>query len=342
MIIGITGFLGAGKDTVAEYLMSLGFHHISLSDMIRDELRKKGLSLSRENQQKMGNSLREKYGSAILAQRALKKMSWDKNWVVTSIRTPAEVETLKQTEKFVLIFVDAPIRVRWERIKARRKEGDPHSFSEFKTLEERELRGKGSEQQLIAVRECAEIILKNDLTIEALHKKIDRIIAKLKKKKEFLRPTWDEYFLEVMDAVARRATCDRGRSGAVIVRNKQILTTGYVGSPVGIEHCDEVGHLMQTVHHSDGSVSKHCVRTTHAEQNAICQAAKYGISIDGATLYCKMTPCFACAKMIVNSGIKRVVCKKAYHRGKDSEELFKKANVKLEILDKTPEKYINQ
>jgi dCMP deaminase len=99
---------------------------------------------------------------------------------------------------------------------------------------------------------------------------------------------------------------------------------------------------MKTVVHEDGKKTQHFVRTTHAEQNAICQAAKLGIAIDGATIYCKMTPCLACAKMIINAGIKRVVCEKKYHDGADSEELFKKAKVELEILSEEIQKYLNQ
>src|SRR5574344_1449422 len=106
--------------------------------------------------------------------------------------------------------------------------------------------------------------------------------------KKHIRPTWDEYFMEVCRTVAKRATCDRGMSGCVIARDNQILVTGYVGSPAGLPHCDDVGHLMRKVIHDDGSITQHCVRTVHAEQNAICQAAKRGISIDGATVYCKM------------------------------------------------------
>ena len=153
------------------------------------------------------------------------------------------------------------------------------------------------------------------------------------------RPTWDEYFMEVCRAISQRATCDRGRSGCVIAKDKQILVTGYVGSPVGMLHCDEIGHQIETVTHIDGVVRKHCVRTTHAEQNAICQAAKLGIAINGGTVYCKMIPCFACAKMIINAGIKRVVCEKKYHAGGDSEKLLRDAGVKLDILNDEVEQY---
>ena len=156
------------------------------------------------------------------------------------------------------------------------------------------------------------------------------------------RPSWDEYFIEIMHSVAKRSTCDRGKIGCVISRDNQILVTGYAGSPKGLPHCDEVGHEMKTITHDDGSKSQHCVRTTHAEQNAICQAAKLGISIDGATLYSKMTPCYTCAKMLINAGIKRVVCEKRYHQGQDTEKLFKAAGVKLDILNNEVEKYEEQ
>jgi len=157
-----------------------------------------------------------------------------------------------------------------------------------------------------------------------------------------MRPTWDKYFIEIMRSVAKRATCDRGRSGCVIARDNQILVTGYVGSPKGLAHCDEIGHEMKKVVHDDGSVTKHCVRTTHAEQNAICQAAKLGVNIDGATLYCKMTPCYVCAKMLINAGIVRVICEKAYHDGKDTERIFKEAGIKLEIINNEIEDYPKQ
>jgi dCMP deaminase len=141
------------------------------------------------------------------------------------------------------------------------------------------------------------------------------------------RPSWDEYFIEICKAVRSRATCDRGRNGVVIVKGKQILTTGYVGSPIGMPHCDDVGHIIKETKHEDGRVTKHCLRTTHAEINAITQAAKLGVALDGATLYSLLEPCLHCAKAIVNSGIKRVVCEKRYHDAIEAQEIFQKAGV---------------
>ena len=159
---------------------------------------------------------------------------------------------------------------------------------------------------------------------------------------KYKRPSWDDYFMEVADAISRRATCDRGRSGCVIARDKQLLVTGYVGSPKGLPHCDDAGHQMKKVIHEDGHITQHCVRTVHAEQNAICQAAKRGISIDGATLYCRMTPCRTCAMLIINCGIIRIVCENRYHSADESEDMFKQAGIQLDYVSNEVLKYKEQ
>jgi dCMP deaminase len=164
----------------------------------------------------------------------------------------------------------------------------------------------------------------------------------MEKKSKYVRPSWDEYFMEIANTVAKRATCDRGRAGCVVVKDKQILVTGYVGSPKGLPHCDDVGHLMKKVIHEDGHVSQHCVRTIHSEQNAITQAARFGIALDGSTMYVKMTPCRTCAMLIINTGIKRVVCEKKYHAGAESEEMFRQAGVRLDYFSEDVLKYDNQ
>jgi dCMP deaminase len=156
------------------------------------------------------------------------------------------------------------------------------------------------------------------------------------------RPNWDRYFLDLCEAVSKRATCDRGRSGYVIVKDKRIMTTGYVGAPSGLPHCDEAGHDMRKVLDDNGNVTQHCVRTLHAEQNAIIQAARFGIPLEGATLYCKMTPCRTCAMMIINAGIKRVVCQKRYHADEDTKQMLKQARVELTVLNDKVEKYRRQ
>ncbi len=112
------------------------------------------------------------------------------------------------------------------------------------------------------------------------------------------RPSWDAYFIEVAKVVASRSTCARAQVGCVIVRDRRILTTGYNGSPAGLPHCTEVGHFL---------VDGHCIRTLHAEHNAVIQAALHGISTLEAELYVTHQPCYNCAKMIINAGIEKVV-----------------------------------
>lgn len=167
--------------------------------------------------------------------------------------------------------------------------------------------------------------------------KLNNKTAEIKEK--YVRPSWDEYFMEVMEAISKRATCDRGKSGCVIVKNKQILVTGYVGSPKGLPHCDDVGHQLKKALNEDGTISEHCVRTVHAEQNAICQAAKLGVPVDGATVYCRMTPCRVCAMLLINCGIVRVVCERKYHAGAETEEMFKKVGIKLEFVHDEVQEY---
>ncbi len=135
------------------------------------------------------------------------------------------------------------------------------------------------------------------------------------------RAGWDTYFMNIARQVAERSTCDRKYVGAVIVRDRNILSTGYNGSIVGMPHCDDVGHMME---------SGHCVATVHAEANAIIQAAKNGVMIDGASIYTTASPCWNCFKLIANCGIKRI-CFGEFYR---DERIFEVAKtIGIELVD---------
>ncbi|MDD2233388.1 MAG: dCMP deaminase family protein [Desulfitobacteriaceae bacterium] len=125
------------------------------------------------------------------------------------------------------------------------------------------------------------------------------------------RPSWDSYFMQIAQLVAGRSTCLRRQVGAVIVKDKQILSTGYNGSPSGLKHCVEVGCLRQVLNILSGERTEIC-RAVHAEQNALLQAARHGVAIEGADLYTSVQPCVLCTKMIINTGIKRVVYASPY------------------------------
>jgi dCMP deaminase len=125
------------------------------------------------------------------------------------------------------------------------------------------------------------------------------------------RPSWDEYFMEITRLVVSRSTCLRRQVGAVVVKDKKILATGYNGAPSGLPHCLEVGCLREEMGIPSGERHELC-RGLHAEQNAIIQAAYHGVSINGATLYCTNLPCIICTKMLINAGIERVVYEQGY------------------------------
>ncbi|MDD5449155.1 MAG: cytidine/deoxycytidylate deaminase family protein [Candidatus Omnitrophica bacterium] len=141
------------------------------------------------------------------------------------------------------------------------------------------------------------------------------------------RPGWDEYFLEVANLVSKRATCLRRRVGAVLVKDKKILATGYNGAPSGITHCETAGCLRQRLRVPSGERHELC-RGLHAEQNVLLQAALYGVGTKDSTLYVTNQPCIICAKMIINAGIKEIVFLGAYP-DKMAREFLKAAKIKL-------------
>ena len=145
------------------------------------------------------------------------------------------------------------------------------------------------------------------------------------------RPSWDEYFMTITHEVASRTTCMRRAVGAIIVKDKRILATGYNGVPTGITHCGEAGCLREELGVPSGQRHDIC-RGLHAEQNAIIQAAKSGTNIDGATIYITTQPCVVCAKMLINSGIKEVVYSNPYP-DELAMSMLKEAGLKLRILE---------
>jgi len=120
---------------------------------------------------------------------------------------------------------------------------------------------------------------------------------------EVTRVDWDSYFMLIAEQVATRGTCERKQVGCVLVKDKQIISTGYNGSIAGSDHCDDIGHLME---------NGHCVRTIHAEVNAVAQCAKHGISCEGTTCYCNTLPCWNCFKTLVNAGVKKIFYRDEY------------------------------
>lgn len=143
-----------------------------------------------------------------------------------------------------------------------------------------------------------------------------------------MRPDWDSYFMNIAYSVSTRSTCDRAFVGCVLVRDKRILTTGFNGSPSGQPHCDEVGHLL---------VDGHCIRTIHAETNAIIQAALHGTSTRDSTCYVTHFPCINCTKALINAGISRLVYHIAYRLDPNAMKFLELADIEIHQLDFDPE-----
>lgn len=146
------------------------------------------------------------------------------------------------------------------------------------------------------------------------------------------RPTWDEYFMEIAQVVAKRSTCLRRHVGAVIVKNKQILASGYNGTPMGLPHCEETGCMREQLKVPSGKCHELC-RGVHAEQNAITQAAYHGVSVKGGTIYCTHQPCVICTKMLINAGISRVVYDNPYP-DELAQEMMGESQMQIEVFKK--------
>lgn len=145
------------------------------------------------------------------------------------------------------------------------------------------------------------------------------------------RPSWTTYFMDITELVAKRSTCTRRAVGAVLVKDKQVLATGYNGAPSGVTHCADTGCLREQMNIPSGERHELC-RGVHAEQNAIVQAALYGVSIKDSTLFCTNLPCSICAKMLINAGIKTIYYKSGY-ADTISEGMMKEAKIEVIKLD---------
>ncbi|HIG92618.1 TPA: AAA family ATPase [Candidatus Woesearchaeota archaeon] len=334
MIIGVTGSYASGKDTVAEILKKMNFYHFSFSDILREELQRRRDPVTRDNLIAIGNELREIYGPDILARLTLEKIKDGENYVFTSIRNPAEVHRLKEQGNFLLIKVVAPAAVRLERLKKRNREEDPKTMKDLLQKEGLENTANPNAQQLDTVAKLARVTITNDGSLEKLQGKVEQLVKDWLFKLQSSRPDWDHYFMNIAEQVKMRCNCLSAKKGAVLVRDKIILSTGYNGTPKGITHCTEGGCVRCTSRHlgklKSGDYSEPCI-CCHAEENAIVQAAYNGASTKGSALYTTFTPCTTCAKMIINAGVTEVIAKVMYPDDVGTK-LLKEAGVGLRVL----------
>lgn len=327
MIIGLTGKNGAGKGEAAEILKKGGFIYHSLSDVIRDEIKKRGKEVSRQVLIKVGNELRDQGGAAVLADLILKKLDPEKNYIIDSIRNPAEVQSLKKRADFYLLHVKASAKLRFERIRERQRENDPTTFREFVKLEAKEAKSRDpNAQQLDQTIALADREIKNESSLDELQQTIRQLLKDLSKKNS--RPGWDEYFMGIAKVVALRSNCIKRKVAAVIIKDKRIISTGYNGTPRGIKNCSDGGCPRCNSFGPSGANLEECY-CSHAEENAIVQAAYHGVNLKGSTLYTTFSPCLMCTKMILNSGIKEVVYNAHYPMGEVPLKLLAEAYLQV-------------
>jgi len=329
MLIGLTGRNAAGKGEVARYLQRKSFYYYSLSDAIREEIRARGEEPTRERLIIVGNELRQRYGSNILAERILAKIEDDKHYVIDSIRNPAEVEAFRAAKHFKLIRIEAPAETRFRRILSRQRESDPKTLDEFIALENREAEGDDTSQNLVKVELMADYSLVNDSSLEKLYPQIDQLLIKLLK--EIHRPSWDEYFMDIAKVVASRSNCMKRKVAAIIVRDKRVVSTGYNGTPRGTRNCNEGGCPRCNSLAASGTALDECL-CSHGEENAIVQASFHGVSLKDGIIYTTFAPCLQCAKMIINSGIREVIYNLDYPLNDSAFRLFQQAGVFIRKL----------
>ncbi len=327
MIIGLTGANGSGKTVGADHLRKKGFEFHSLSDEIREELARLKLEPNRENLIAQGNRLRAEFGPAVLAERIKRKLRPDRHYAIDSIRNPYEVDSLRETGAFRLLHLEAPRAVRFARVCARGGERAPASFEEFVEQEEREMEGGGAaHQQLRATWRKADETIVNAGSIEELTANIDRIVGGWLMHAK--RPGWDEYFMQIARIAALRSNCMKRKVAAVIVKDRRIISTGYNGTPRGVKNCNEGGCPRCNSFADSGTALGDCL-CSHAEENAIVQAAYHGISVREATLYTTFSPCLICTKIVINAGIVEVVYNLDYPLNEVARALLAEAGVKM-------------
>lgn len=346
MIIGITGTLGAGKGTIVEILLEKGFAHYSVRDFLIEEIKKRGMEINRDSMVEVANDLRDKNGSSYIVEQLYERAKkFGGDCVIESIRSVGEAKLIKEKQG-VLFGVNADVKKRYERIIKRGSSTDSVSFEKFVEDEKREFENEDETKgNLKKCLELTDFVFENNEGVEELKEKVNSIVSGLKekdiqeqeKKEKYYRPSWDEYFIKMAALVAERSTCLRHRIGAVIVKDKRVLTTGYNGAVAGAVDCTVLGCVKDEQNLESGMGYETC-RAMHAEQNAIVQAAYSGISIQGATLYCTHTPCMICAKMIVNAGIKQVVSYHDFQGDKGAKIFLESLGILVRKIDRPKDK----
>lgn len=314
--------MGCGKGEIVNILQKKGFEYITLSSMVREEARFRGIPEEREKLMEVGNSMRAEGGVGILAKKALQKIvsSAQDKWVIDGIRNPAEIDELKlNNDKVYIVGVNTDKNLLVDRIVKRARESDARTREDILRKIEREW-GAGepmSGQQVGKCMEKVDYVIENNGTLDDLSRNFLAYYQQIEHNDG--RPSKDQYYLDLARSVCSRGTCTKVEIGAVIIKDDQVVATGYVGAPRGTKSSLQHGFcLRKRLGIPSGHRYEMC-RSVHAEQNAIINAARSGVGLLGGDMYIygkskesgemiDAFPCFICKKMLINCGLKRVIC----------------------------------
>ena len=295
MIIGLLGLQGSGKTTVTHHLEKKGFAVITIAE--------------KEPETDVDTL----------------KLSSEQNYVIDHISTSQQMEFFKEKDDMILVRVEAPSDIRLERLIELRKQQEQreYAYDEVLTFEHEILAEEDQgKEQLLSLNKKANIILRNDQDLDTLYKKIDRMTTDISKKFTLKKPSDDSFYMEIAQVIAKKSRCLKRKVGAVLVKNKRILTLGFDDTPRNIKHCNENG--CQACSKEDMQSPCLC---NHAEENVIIQAAHHGMSTQDATLYTTDSPCLRCVQILINAGITELMFNEDIPLNDTAYSLLKTANI---------------
>ncbi|KAF2236338.1 hypothetical protein EV356DRAFT_522601 [Viridothelium virens] len=324
MLVGLCGGICAGKHSVAISLIEKhAFQPISLLRTVSTPAVEKSASDARLPESPPISSVHTFPNVDELLDFVTKR--WQERWVMTDIWDEKDLDALLRRPFFILVSVEAPVSVRWQRFKARCL---AHSLAP-PTLEQFVLRSDehlySPETGLAKLLDRAQVRLLNpSASIKTLHAALENLDLADEKR---LRPTWDQYFMQLASLAAQRSNCMKRRVGCVLVRERRVISTGYNGTPRGLQNCNEGGCPRCNGGQSAGVALSTCL-CIHAEENALLEAGRERIR-EGSTLYCDTCPCLTCSIKIAQVGINEVVYSQGYYMDTETAAVFREAGVQL-------------
>ncbi|KAL2059054.1 hypothetical protein ABVK25_000346 [Lepraria finkii] len=318
MLIGLCGGICAGKNSVADYLVdNHDFSRLHLSQEVSP------LGNPYMNELNGVAAFRERSFSNVDALLEFVTKHWKQRWITTDIWNEQVLESLLRRPSFILVSVDAPVSLRWQRFPGTRYNQIPPNLEEFVLRSDDHLYHQ--QKGLACLIDCAEVRLINQTSsLSTLHSALAQLNLA---NEERLRPNWDQYFMQLASLAAQRSNCMKRRVGCVLVREKRVVSTGYNGTPRNLRNCNEGGCPRCNAGQKTGVGLSTCL-CIHAEENALLEAGRERIR-EGSILYCDTFPCLTCSVKITQVGISEVVYSQGYSIDQAAADVFEEGGVKL-------------